>query len=141
MQYLRDQHAKGLIRGFTEPVKTVNQTPQSKIVAKHFAKRSKEKDWISWNLLMWANNHAVQLHEEFKFSEERGFKSDWAIPAFKLLIEYEGGVFKANGDHNSARGIHRDIEKYGLAQRLGFRVIRLTVGNYKNMLTELNKYL
>jgi len=122
-----------------EPAK--DKIPAGKIVAKHFAKRSKEKDWIGWNLLFWANSHSFILHEEFTFDKNgRKWRFDYCIPALKLGLEYNG-LFSAKSRHTTVTGHTGDTDKLNAAQAAGWRVIQLTPLNYKNLITELNKFL
>lgn len=95
-------------------------------------------EWLRWNLMYWCNERAVTLNEQYEFAPNRKFASDFAITAFKILIEYEGGIFMERGGHNSYTGIQRDIEKYQLAQQLGWRVIRVTALTYTTVLKTLN---
>jgi very-short-patch-repair endonuclease len=144
LDHIKKLKEQGKIHGFTitenkkEPLTGTN----GKIVSKHFPKRSKEKDFIAWNLFVWAQEQRVQLMEEYRFDEDRRFKSDWAIPELKLLIEYEGGIFDRTGiqGHTHPKGIQRDIEKYNLAQQLGFIVLRFSLLNYKTLPQALKKF-
>lgn len=68
---------------------------------------------------------------EFRFHETRKWKFDLAWPDQKVALEQEGIVYpKATGDHRlsgrhvSVSGFKGDIEKYGEAFRLGWRVLR-----------------
>lgn len=136
---LDDLVARGKIRGYTVTKKKQIQTENGKIVAKAFAKRSKEKEFIELNLVYWANARGFQVVQEHRFHPERKFRFDWCLPAIMVAIEYEGGILNPNGDHRSVKGMNRDIEKYNQAQLLGWRVLRFTALNYKTLLTELNK--
>ena len=141
LQDLRKWKADGRIRGFVEPERPRQPTESSRIVAKHFAKKSKEKDWLSWNLLMWANEHCFILHEEFKFDKNgRKWRFDWCIPAIKIAIEYNG-IFSEKSRHTTITGYNGDMNKLNAAQAQGYRVVQLTPLNYKGVLQELNKFL
>lgn len=74
---------------------------------------------------------------EYQFAKPRKFAFDFGWPVFKLALEIEGGVYgsgkpcpvckrPAPRGHSSFTGIMRDMEKYNLAARLGWRVIRFT---------------
>ena len=104
------------------------------------AKRNVHLEWISWNLLYWCNQNSVLLEEEYKFHPQRNWRFDWAIPALKIAIEYEGGIFMPKSGHSSAKGMTRDTEKYNSAQALGWMVLRFTALNYKNLVQVLNNY-
>lgn len=132
--HIKKLKASGMIKGYSPIIKSVNNIPK-------IPKRSKEKEWLSWNLSFWANEHALTLETEYQFSPDRKYKSDYAFPAIKVLIEYEGGLFMQRGGHNSHTGIQRDIDKYALAHKLGLTVIRLTVKNYTTVLQQLNELI
>lgn len=70
---------------------------------------------------------AVGLPEpqrEFVFSPTRKWRSDFGWPAYRLLVECEGGIFK--GRHTSPAGYSRDVEKYSEASLAGYTVLRFT---------------
>lgn len=94
--------------------------------------------WLRWNLQYWCNQHAVSLEFEYRFDPDRRWLSDFAIPAFRVLLEYEGGLFMERSGHNSHTGIQRDVDKYNRAQALGWKVIRCTCKDYTTVLKTLN---
>jgi hypothetical protein len=135
VKYLKDH---GHIRGYTEVKKKNSHKKRINI-----PQRSEEKDWLSWNLPFWCNEHSVTLETEYAFHPARKWKFDWAIPALKIAVEYEG-IFKKDKSvtgHNSIGGVMRDIEKYNQAQLLGWRVIRVTANNYRTVHEQLNSYV
>jgi hypothetical protein len=138
-QYLKQQLAAGRIRGYSKPTSKAPATGGRK-VGKHFAKRSKEKDWLSWNLLFYCNEHCLRLEEEYKFHEARKWRFDWCIPSLKIAIEYEG-INSAKSRHTTMKGYTGDSNKYNSAQARGYRVIRLTVLNYKTLFSQLNEFV
>lgn len=111
---------------------------KTKPARKRFVKRSKEKGWMGWNLMYWCQIRSVNLEQEFRFGANRRFRSDWFIPAYKVLIEYEG-LFSDKSRHTTASGYSKDTEKYNLASSLGYTVLRYTALNYKTVLQDLNK--
>lgn len=134
-----EKHVKGLlhqnrIRGYQAPEKVKLEGS-----ARLFQPKSKALIWLEWNLQYWSNSHALTLEREYRFCPDRNYKSDFAITGLNLLIEYEGGLFMERGGHNSPAGIQRDIDKYSLAEKLGFKVIRLTALNYLTILKTLNE--
>lgn len=139
IEHLKKSKVAHLNQHLFELPKSGNKKPSGRKVAKHFKKRNEALDWIGWNLLYWCNQHAVILEEEYQFNPDRKWRFDWAIPALKLAVEYEGGIFMDKSGHTSARGMTKDTEKYNSAQALGWVVLRFTVLNYKNLLTELYK--
>jgi very-short-patch-repair endonuclease len=69
----------------------------------------------------------IQFEREFYFAQSRKWRSDWRIQGTKILIEFEGGLFKKRAaGHSSVTGILRDIEKYNAAAIAGWLVIRIT---------------
>ena len=123
-------HKSGKIKGYSNlgPVKKFPKIDN----------RSAAKDWIEMNLLYWANENSLEVTPEYKFHDERKWRFDWAIPAIKLAVEYEGGIFQAKSGHNTARHYTKDADKYNSAVAVGWRVLRFTAMNYKNLATELN---
>ena len=63
--------------------------------------------------------------KEFQFDPKRKFRFDYAIPDHKIAVEYEGGVYKG-GRHTRTKGYARDAQKYNLALKLGWKVLRYT---------------
>src|SRR5690606_22230578 len=94
----------------------------------------------SWNLMYWANEHAVELREEYKFHPDRKWRFDWAIPALKIAVEYEG-IFSEKSRHTTINGYCGDIKKYNAAQACGWRVVRVTAKDYETLLTQLNSLI
>lgn len=136
MKQVEQLQREGKIKGFRQL--DISKTETGARVASHMRKRSKEKDWISWNLSYWCNEKSVMLEEEFRFSEERKFRFDWCIPVLRIAIEYNG-LFSEKSRHTTPAGYTRDMDKLNLAQALGWRVIQLTPLNYKKLIQELNK--
>lgn len=145
--WTRDELEKKLKDGFirsyddTKLPKKKHYEVGGKIVATHFKKKNKALEYISWNLWYWCNQKAVTLQEEYVFYEYRGWRFDFAIEAYKIAIEYEGGIYMAKGGHNNFKGMQRDIQKYTQAQSMGWRVIRLHDLNYTSLLPELEKLI
>lgn len=143
-EHLDRLKSEGKIRGFSLPKKKEEKTAAGRIVAKHFKKKSNEKNWISEQLFEWSRLQQKPLFEEYTFDStgERKFRFDWCFPdpRTKIAIEYEG-IFNGKSRHTSVIGYTNDTIKYNLAQAQGWRVIRLTAMNYKSLITELNKLL
>lgn len=64
---------------------------------------------------------------EFVFARPRQFRADLAWPEFRLLVEFEGGVY-IRGRHTRGRGYENDCYKYSLASILGYTLVRVTSG-------------
>jgi very-short-patch-repair endonuclease len=123
------------------PVAKLNQH----LIAENKKLRKIRKDcnqvvWIKEQLIKWAEKNNQNLDDEHKFHPLRKYKFDFAFPDIKIAVEYEGGLFMQRGGHNSPAGIQRDVEKYNLAQSIGWKVIRLHIKNYQKVISELEKY-
>ena len=67
----------------------------------------------------------VECVKEYKFHPERRWRFDYAVPAYKIALEVEGGVWM-QGRHTRPQGFLGDIEKYNTATLMGWRVFRTT---------------
>lgn len=74
--------------------------------------------------------------EEFKFCDGRKFRADYAIPEKMILIEFEGIISKKSR-HTTITGYSKDCIKYNLAAVLGYRVLRYTALNFRNVWDDL----
>jgi len=139
-----EKHIKGLL--FNRKIRSANvpdHRPVKTSTGETVPRKSKSKAliWLEWNLQYFCNEKALTLEQEYQFSKTRQYRSDFAIPALKILLEYEGGIFMDRGGHNSHTGIQRDIDKYQLAQKEGWQLIRLTAINYTTVLKTLNEMI
>lgn len=131
----------GKIKGFKAPGEVPAdkpQEPKGKIISKHFSRKSKALDTISWTILKWSQEKGLTLMEEYRFHETRKWRFDKALPEVMIAVEFEGGIYIPNGSHKNMDRFHRDTEKYNAATAMGWLVIRLTALNYNSLLTELN---
>lgn len=110
-----------------------------RVVVKHFPKKSQAINFIELALIDWAQKNGQQLQEEYRFSEERRYRFDYALPGIMVAIEYDGGIHTTNGDHRSRKGVQRDIDKGNLAQMKGWRVLRFSALNYKSIIDQLKE--
>lgn len=67
----------------------------------------------------------LDVEKEYRFHQTRKWRFDYAIPAIKLAVEVEGGVW-TGGRHTSSKGFLGDMEKYNEAALLGWCLIRTT---------------
>lgn len=137
--------AEGNIRDF----KVVNpppagETPAGRRVGKHYKKAHPQKNRMAEDLLWWCQQHGIVLQEELKFAKAQGrkFRFDWAVEgnSLKIAIEYEG-IMSGKSRHTTVTGYSKDAEKYNMAAALGWKVLRFTALNYKDLITELNKHV
>ncbi len=63
--------------------------------------------------------------KEYRFHPVRKWRFDYALPAHKIALEVEGGVW-TGGRHTSPKGFLGDMEKYNAATLMGWRVLRTT---------------
>jgi very-short-patch-repair endonuclease len=63
---------------------------------------------------------------EYQFDSKRKFRFDFAFPDHKLAVEYEGGVYGGKGRHTRQAGYARDAQKYNLAVKQGWKLLRYT---------------
>ena len=134
-KHLQELKRKGLIRDFTS-VKV--ERPVSKVRIPTAG--CKEVQWLRWNLQFWCAERGLELEEEYRFHMERKWRADFCIKEMMLLIEYEGLNSEKSG-HTTLVGFTKDTDKYNQAAALGYRVIRVTVLNYKQVFREIEKFL
>lgn len=110
----------------------------------HAGSTSKEKQHITECLM----SLGVNFKTEFQFVPGRKFAADWALPDHMILIEYEGLVFNSNkktstgkSGHTTVGGYTSNCDKYNLATVLGYRLLRYTAMNYKELRGDLDKLL
>lgn len=80
----------------------------------------------------------LNFTEELEFSPDRKFRFDWAIDELKVAIEYEG-IFSEKSGHTSLTGYTKDVVKYNLATKLGWKILRYTAKNYLDLETDLKE--
>lgn len=67
----------------------------------------------------------LDVEKEYKFHPTRKWRFDYAIPAIRMAIEVEGGVW-TGGRHTSSRGFLGDMEKYNEAALSDWCLVRTT---------------
>lgn len=133
----------GKIRGYTQQeLKPVKVEVGGRKVVKHWGKKSEQKDWLYANVLFWANDRALEVNEEYVFHPVRKFKFDLLLRFTRdhkgVAIEWEG-INSQKSRHTSLTGYSRDADKYREAAKMGITVLRYTILNYKQVLTDLNE--
>jgi very-short-patch-repair endonuclease len=71
------------------------------------------------------------FEKEYRFDSSRRWRFDYAIPAWKIAVEIEGGVW-SGGRHTSGAGFTKDCEKYNSATCHGWKVLRFTTSQFTN---------
>jgi very-short-patch-repair endonuclease len=96
--------------------------------------------WLWGQLVGWSLATGIFVKREHRFDDKRLWRFDFALPDYKIGIEYEGLNSEKSG-HTTLKGYTKDTEKYNQAQALGWKVIRFTCKNYKTVIKELEKQL
>jgi very-short-patch-repair endonuclease len=65
--------------------------------------------------------------QEHRFHPVRKWRFDWAFPHVRLAVETEGAVW-VSGRHTRGAGYIKDMEKYNMAQEMGWIVLRYQTG-------------
>ena len=78
----------------------------------------------------------LDYSREHMFHPKRKWRFDYAIPSKKIAIEYEG-IVSDKSRHTNIKGYTEDSNKYNEAQKLGWKVLRYTAMNYKNITNDL----
>lgn len=68
---------------------------------------------------------------ELQFHPTRKWRFDFAIPAFHIAVEVDGGVW-SGGRHSGGAGQIKDMEKGNAAVMLGWRVLHYTPQQIKS---------
>lgn len=73
------------------------------------------------------------VFQQYRFHPDRKWSLDFAIPAIKLAIEIEGGIWmRGGGAHSRPANIQRDVEKGNALAMLGWRLLRFTPQEIKS---------
>lgn len=78
----------------------------------------------------------MKVVEEYQFHPLRKFRFDWALPDQMIAVEYEG-IFSEKSGHTTISGYKKDVIKYNLATKLGWKVLRYTADNYLDLENDL----
>lgn len=81
--------------------------------------------------VLWEALGGPPLVREYRFCPPHRYRFDYAVPAARVALEVEGGVWKDVGGvvrygHVHPARYETDCRKYNLAQRLGWAVFRFT---------------
>jgi len=82
-------------------------------------KRSPLEVLLAWQL----DAERIAYVSEYRFSETRKWRLDFAMPELRLGIEIEGGGW-VSGRHNHPVGMAKDMEKYNALTLAGWRLLR-----------------
>lgn len=79
-----------------------------------------------------------ELLKEYQFHPTRKWRFDFALINIKVAIEYEG-IFRGKSGHTTHGGFIKDTQKYNAAATMGWRVLRYTANNYKEVHSDLKQ--
>lgn len=140
-QQIKHLENTGKIRGFKVTHIKRPQGPIPKSNRDSQGWKSKGLEWLDLNLQYFANENALSLEKELQFDPERKWRFDYAFPAIKTAVEFEGGIFIPNSGHKTAKHFTKDTSKYTRAAIIGWKVLRYTALNYKKALSDLKEIL
>jgi very-short-patch-repair endonuclease len=108
---------------------------------KRIKKKCPYKERMLRQLIMVLSDYPeLELKKEHHFAKPKQYRFDFAIPAVKIAVEYEG-IFSPISRHTSKTGFVGDAEKYNLATAMGWRVLRYTANTVDNLKSEIEKCL
>lgn len=67
----------------------------------------------------------IKFQREFYFNPLTQHRADFYLPDYNLLVEVEGGT-RGKSRHTSHKGYSADLEKYNMAQILGYSRLAFT---------------
>ncbi|MCZ8144883.1 hypothetical protein [Flavobacterium sp.] len=124
-------------KGLKATVQAGNPDLKAKVKTK--SGESSTKDELELILMALEKSKAIpKYHKEFQFSD-RKFRFDYAFPEFKLAIEYEGLVSEKSG-HTTLKGYTKDCSKYNLATLMGWKILRYTALNYRDIAQDIELF-
>ncbi len=101
------------------------------------------KSFIEFALLAAKDNRGLlQLFQkEYQGIPGRKFRFDFAIPDKKIAIEYEGVYGGEISRHTHVTGYTNDTRKYNLGVLNGWKILRYTATNFKEVVNDLKQLL
>ena len=97
-------------------------TPTKRVKRPKKAAKAPQTDFFT---ALCKSDLGVECVKEFRFCPERRWRFDYCIPAHKIALEVEGGVW-TNGRHTRAQGFLGDVDKYNRGTLMGWRIFRTT---------------
>ena len=82
--------------------------------------------------------YGLEYKRELQFHPTRRWRFDFAIPSLGIAIEYEG-VFSQKSGHTSIPGYIKDCEKYREAAKQGWKLMRYTNKDYRQLTADLHE--
>lgn len=118
----------------------------SKIKQSHY---SKTKAKLTSDLTTFCLLARLTLFTEYQFAKvsdktkSRKYRFDWYIKELNLGIEYEGinGARGNKSRHTTPGGYTKDCEKYNLANKKGYMLLRYTAMSINKCLTDIKEII
>lgn len=85
----------------------------------------KQKDTTDLFTVYVKSELGAELVREYLFHPTRKWRFDYALPALRIAVECDGGVW-TGGRHVSPQGYVKDMEKFNAAAELGWVVLKFT---------------
>ena len=104
--------------------KTTKPTAKPRKLPKSKKTRQKLPKHDAFCLLL-RQHLGVEVVAEHRFHPSRMWRFDYALPAHRIAIEIDGGVWQI-GRHNRPKGYIADLDKFNHAAALGWRVLKFT---------------
>lgn len=124
-EFIKKLEKEGRIKTITIPPEPKNKVKIPKEIGKY-----------KLHIISVLEASGLNYESEFIFSKERKFRFDWAVPQLCIAIEYEG-IFSEKSGHTTLSGYKKDVEKYNLATKLGWKILRYTADNYLDFENDL----
>lgn len=113
----------------------VKEVKRKKIIIR---KESKGKISIELVLNHWCKERGLKLVKEYEFHPSRKWRFDFCVPEIRLAVEYEG-IYSEKSRHTTRVGYTGDAIKYNTATQLGWKILRYTALNYKELSNDLKE--
>ena len=126
-ELIRKLEKEGRIKSVTIPEEPKNKVKIPKSIGKY-----------KLHIISVLENSGLNFFSEFEFDKVRKFRFDWALPDLMVAIEYEG-IFSEKSGHTSLTGYKKDVVKYNLATKLGWKILRYTADNYLEFQADLEE--
>mgnify|MGYP003592204830 CR=1 FL=1 len=123
------ENLKGKVKSIHRPSEPKNGVKIPKSIGKY-----------KLHIIQVLKDSGLKFEEEYEFSPDRKFRFDWALPDLMIAIEYEG-IFSEKSGHTTLDGYQKDVVKYNLATKLGWKLLRYTADNYLELENDLNEII
>lgn len=127
----------GRVKGADDLLQGSATSPSPSIRGKAKSTNTEEKATLGLLIHGICQEHQLEYKTDYKFHNSRRWKFDYAIPALKISVEYEGLQSEKSG-HTTLVGYTRNCDKYNAAVLDGWHLLRYTAKNHGNVAVELS---